>query len=70
MPHQRRRHKQMSACVKRPEEHWPVRIEPTNEQQQNILDYMKTTGQQVQLALVVDVIEGKIAPAAVAVGAV
>lgn len=60
----------MEKDLRRPEEHGPVKIQLTEEQKRQVLEYIKTTGQQVSLSLVVDVVEGKIAPAAVSVGAV
>lgn len=54
----------------RPEEHEPVVLALTPEQQRQISEYMGKTGRQVGVSLVVDVVEGKIAPAAVSVGAV
>ena len=55
--------------IKRPEEHAPIHINLTEEQKKQIVEYAKQTGSQPTLSLVVDVVEGKIAPAAVAVGA-
>jgi|GEM_PF-5715062 len=54
----------------RPEEHDPVVLKLTPDQQKQIAEYMGRTGRQVGVSLVVDVVEGKIAPAAVSVGAV
>lgn len=54
---------------KRPEQHEPLHIELTDEQKKAIIEYTKMTGFQPQIGLKVDVIEGKIAPVAVAVGA-
>ncbi len=55
--------------AKRPEDFGPVYIKLTDEQRKQILEYVKTTGHQVSVSLVVDVVEGKIAPAAVSIGA-
>ncbi len=55
--------------LKRPEEFLPVHINLTEEQKKAIVDYVKRTGHQPAISLLVDVVEGKIAPAAVAVGA-
>jgi hypothetical protein len=53
----------------RGEEHEPIQLELTEEQKEQILKYMQDTGRQVEVSLIVDVVEGKIAPAAVSVGA-
>ncbi len=53
----------------RPEAHPPIHIELTDDQKKQIIEYVKRTGHQPQIALVVDVVEGRIAPAAVSVGA-
>lgn len=55
--------------AKRPEEFGPVHIKLTDEQKKQIMEYVKATGHQVDVSLVVDVVEGKIAPAAVSIGA-
>ena len=47
----------------------PLHIELTEEQKAAIVEYAKQTGKSPTLELTVEVIEGKIAPAAVAVGA-
>ncbi len=57
------------AELRRPEEHPPVHIELTEEQKKAIIDYVRRTGHQPVISLLVDVIEDKIAPAAVTVGA-
>lgn len=57
------------ATLKRPEEHAPISLKLTDEQKKTIVEYVKQTGYQPALSLVVDVVEGKIAPAAVTVGA-
>jgi hypothetical protein len=54
---------------KRPEAHPPVHLNLTEDQKRAIIDYVAKTGLQPEIALVVDVVEGKIAPAAVSVGA-
>lgn len=55
--------------LKHPSEHAPIHIKLTDEQKKAIIDYVKETGHQPVISLAVDVVEGKIAPAAVAVGA-
>lgn len=60
----------MEGARKRPEEHRPISIKLTDEQKKQILKYMEETGLQVGLGLEIQVVEGKISPAAVSVGAV
>jgi len=55
--------------IKRPEEHPPIRLELTEDQKHKIVEYVKQTGHQPSISLLVDVVEGRIAPAAVTVGA-
>jgi len=55
--------------IKRPEEHAPINIALTEEQKKAIVEYVKKTGHQPVISLSVDVVEGRIAPAAVTVGA-
>lgn len=55
---------------KRAEEYKPISLKLTDEQKKQILKYMEETGLQVGLGLEIDVVEGKISPAAVSVGAV
>lgn len=57
------------AELKHPTEHPPVHIQLTEEQKKAIVDYVAKTGYQPNISLVTNVVEGKIAPAAVAVGA-
>ncbi len=52
-----------------PSQHPPIHIDLTDAQKQQIVDYIAKTGHQPDLSLVVTVVQGKIAPAAVAVGA-
>jgi hypothetical protein len=52
-----------------PTQHAPVHIDLTDAQKKAIIDYVQKTGHQPEISLVVNVVEGKIAPAAVAVGA-
>lgn len=59
----------MPRTVTRPEEHAPVHFELTPEQRKIITEYVRKTGHQPDIKLLVDVVEDKIAPAAVAVGA-
>lgn len=61
--------KKAKATAKRPEDFGPVHIQLTEEQKKQILQYVKNTGHQVEVSLVVDVVEGRIAPAAVSIGA-
>lgn len=56
--------------LKRPQEYEPLGIKLTEEQKKQIVDYMQRTGHQVAISLNVEVVEGKIAPASVSVGAV
>jgi hypothetical protein len=56
--------------LKRAEEHRPISIELTEEQKKQILKYMKKSGRQVGVSLQVEVVEDKIAPAALSIGAV
>jgi hypothetical protein len=55
--------------LKRPEEFAPVHLKLTEEQKKAIIEYVKETGHQPTVSLLVDVVEGRIAPAAVAIGA-
>lgn len=57
------------ATLKRPEQIAPIHIQLTEEQKKAIVAYVKKTGHQPAISLLVDVVEGKIAPAAVTVGA-
>ena len=57
------------ANPRHPSEHAPVHIKLTEEQKKQLIDYVRTTGHQPVISLVVDVVENKIAPSAVAVGA-
>lgn len=57
------------AELKHPTQHPPVHIQLTEEQKRAIIDYVAKTGYQPDISLVANVVEGKIAPAAVAVGA-
>lgn len=57
------------AKLKNPVTIEPIHIKLTAEQKKAIVDYVKKTGHQPAISLLVDVVEGKIAPAAVTVGA-
>jgi tRNA 2-selenouridine synthase SelU len=57
------------AMLKNPDTIEPVHIKLTEEQKKAIVEYAKKTGHQPAISLLVDVVEGKIAPAAVTVGA-
>lgn len=59
----------MPPISRRPEELPPVHIELTEDQKKAIADYVKATGHMPVVGLHVEVVEGKIAPAAVAIGA-
>ena len=59
----------MAQATTRPEAHAPIHLDLTEQQKKAIIEYVKKTGHQPAISLVVDVIEDKIAPAAVAVGA-
>jgi len=54
----------------KPSEFQGVVLELTEDQKKKITKYMKETGRQVGLALHVEVVEDKIAPAAITLGAV
>jgi hypothetical protein len=57
------------AMLKNPDQIEPVHIKLTEEQKKAIVEYVKKTGHQPAISLLVDVVEGRIAPAAVTVGA-
>jgi hypothetical protein len=52
-----------------PSQHAPIHIDLTDAQKQQIIDYVRRTGHQPEISLVVNVVQDRIAPAAVAVGA-
>ena len=59
----------MAITPTRSEEHAPIHFDLTDQQKKAITDYVRKTGHQPAISLVVHVIEDKIAPAAVSVGA-
>jgi len=56
--------------LKRAEEHRPISIKLTDEQKKQIVKYMRKSGRQIGVSLQVDVVDDKIAPAALSIGAV